>query len=439
MGWLVRTLTLALFASPLFPQQFSSETFSQEATMARWAQAHATPLGDLDSAAGRVNLAFLSGLVGSARLLGLGEARHGIHEALLLRNLIFRYLAENLGFTAIALETDFAEALAIDDYVTATGAEGGKEGAEPSRELVASVWSIGAPQAWEENRQLIQWMRRYNSRPGAKRQIHFYGLEMMGHSLAIARPLPQRPFEAALDYMSHADPLSAQAFREQLTPLLAALANGPYAEGEGVRNPYDAMGTERQNALTLITGDLVSLFERRHVEWIAKTSELAYHRGYRSALNARALDADFRARGWWISRRGDRNQRDATSAQNLSWALDREGPQGRILFVAHNVHVATSKRECKDPRSVRSTSLGEHLKQMMGNDVVVIATVQGAGAGEFSAGLSCVGPDTLHGALPEAGLPAAFLDLGEATPRLRDGFDAALFLDKTIPARECEC
>lgn len=306
----------------------------------RWARAHAISLSSVEPQAPLSELGFLREWVGSAKVVGLGEAAHGKHEFLALRNRLFRYLVENLGFTAIALETDFAEAMRIDDYVT------GKMALTP--ELVASVWSFGAPQAWAENHSLIEWMRAWNARQAPGRQIHFYGLEMMGHNLSIPRPLPGRALDAALEYLEEVDPPQADAMRRRVGPLLEKISSRPYVIDGHAPNPYDELGVDAQNALTAHIADLVSLFQRRRVEWSDRSSPREYERAYRSSLNAQALDADFRVRGWWLSRFGDRNQRAATSAENLLWTLSMGG-SGRVFLFYHGSHLAMPGRSALSP------------------------------------------------------------------------------------------
>src|SRR5688572_29544542 len=135
-----------------------------------------------NSAAGRQ---FLERVIGKARVVALGEAHHGGREFLILRNSVFRYLVETMGFSAIAVESDFALATSIDDYVMGQG--------ELSDALVASVFSFAAPQAWRENRELLEWLRAYNARAEGRRKVRFYGLEMMGHVLQTSHPAADRP------------------------------------------------------------------------------------------------------------------------------------------------------------------------------------------------------------------------------------------------------
>ena len=56
--------------------------------------------------------------------------------------------------------------------------------------------------------------------------------------------------------------------------------------------------------------------------------------------------------------------RDAYMAENVSWILDREGPQAKIVLWAHNFHVSV------DPVSART--MGSHLRQQYQDDMVIV-------------------------------------------------------------------
>lgn len=398
-----------------------------EAAAVSWAQSNAVALSSTRMEADVRDLQFLPGLVGAARVVSFGEAMHGGHEFLGLRNRIFAFLVERMGFTAIAAETGFAESMLVDDYVRGEG--------ELSNEVVAAVFSFGAPRAWQENLELIEWMRAHNAAPGVQRKIGFYGLEMMGHVSVPDQPFARRAADAALGYVAVIDPQEAERFGNRLGPLLRKLTS----------SQYGGLMREEQDMLTLALGDLVSLYQRRHVQWIARSSALEYYRGLRNALNARNLDADFRASGWWIGRHGDRDQRDASSAASLRWVLDREGPRGRVFVFAHNAHV----REAAQSQSGTTfTSMGEHLDAALGEDLITIGSVYKDGEH----------PMSINAMLDEVGLPLFALDFAalarspEAAAwwnqtrslhqqsreyRLNaiENFDALIFVDAVTPAQ----
>jgi erythromycin esterase len=121
-----------------------------------WFAEHASP----------VTRAALSRSIGTASVVGLGEAVHGAHEQFALKARVLRYLVEHEGFRSIAWEEDWTTGLRIDDYVT--------DGRGHPRSLVS-----GMTGQWRSREmvRLLRWLRAFNvGRPGADR-VRFVGIE----------------------------------------------------------------------------------------------------------------------------------------------------------------------------------------------------------------------------------------------------------------------
>ncbi len=90
--------------------------------------------------------------IGPARVVGLGEATHGTSEFFSLKDRIFRFLVEKMGFTVFAMETPWQSGLVIDRYVTTS------EG-DPHAALAGTfaVWDN------QEVLDLIEWIPRTTS------------------------------------------------------------------------------------------------------------------------------------------------------------------------------------------------------------------------------------------------------------------------------------
>src|SRR5688572_21563080 len=61
--------------------------------------------------------------IGDARFVLLGEATHGTHEFYRARAEITKRLVEEKGFTVVAWEADWPDALRVNRYVRGTGAD----------------------------------------------------------------------------------------------------------------------------------------------------------------------------------------------------------------------------------------------------------------------------------------------------------------------------
>lgn len=400
------------------------------------------PLKTLEPGNGFDDLQPLEAIIGSARVIGVAEGTHGAHEFLALRNRLFEYAVEKLGVTAIAVETGFTESIAVDDYVL---------GLQPmSDEVVRSAFSWHES-GYAENRQLLEWMRAYNTRPQTCRPLHFYGIDLSGPRPGGIYEHARIAVDGALAYVRGVDPGDDKKLRSRLTPLL----------GRFNVDGYGALKPGERDALTATLADLVSLFERRAVMWTERTSALAYGRASRNAAVARHLDANFRTAGWGfrIDGGGDLNQRDAAMADTVRWILEREarraggereerwergeretgecaGWRGRVLLFAATAHL--NKLHGVSERHNRPwTPLGAHLRLALGADFVSIGAFFAGNTEGFPYGQ--LRPAWLANpsgeVLKRYGSPRFVLDLRKETDASPQSFDAAIFLDGVTPAK----
>jgi erythromycin esterase-like protein len=105
----------------------------------------------------------------SVELLGFGEALHGGEDLLILRNRLFQRLVEAHGYSAIAIESSFPRASVVNEYVAGRG--------PASFEAVAETGFSHGFGRLEANRELVEWMRRYNAGPSHRVKLQFYGFD----------------------------------------------------------------------------------------------------------------------------------------------------------------------------------------------------------------------------------------------------------------------
>jgi erythromycin esterase len=325
-----------------------------------WADEHAITLTSIEPGQGFSDLQPLKQIIGDARVVALGEGRHGIHEFLAFRNRLFEFLVEEMEFTAIAVESGYSESITVDDYVLGTS--------DDSTEAALNVFSFAGPNAFVENEQLIDWMREYNTRPSSKRKIRFYGIDLSGgHSGGWINS--RRALDAALVYIDRVDTDLIKQVRQSIEPFLEYFND----------RDYHRLTPDERNTLTASINDLIDIFERQRVVLIAGTSALDYHRAYRHAVAARQLDGGFRVEplpdadpSEWLP---GIMARDAAMADNVRWVVDQEGTDGRVLLFAHNGHVRKYRNIMEaDPiwgSATPPTMMGEYLHSMLKNEMVV--------------------------------------------------------------------
>ncbi|MFC0849236.1 erythromycin esterase family protein [Streptomyces noboritoensis] len=145
-------LTLGVFTAAA-PAARAAEPPTPERQLARSAQ----PLDDLRP---------LGRMVGSADIVGLGEATHNSHEFFATKQRVFQYLVEKKGFTTFALETAWSSGMRVNAYVL--HGEG-----DPERIVREEFQSSYAMWQTREYLDLIRWMRGYNLHH--ERKVQFMG------------------------------------------------------------------------------------------------------------------------------------------------------------------------------------------------------------------------------------------------------------------------
>lgn len=431
---MVTLLCLLAYASAAQEPEKPQRGASAE-QVAEWLGTHATPLAGVTVTDDFSDLAPLRDVIGDARVVGFGEAMHNTHEFWSFRNRLSAYLVTQLGFTAIALETGFLDSILADDYI---------QGENVERDSAARAVFSWSNSVYAENQELLDWLRRYNAAQPAGRRVRLYGLEMLSCGEFDGRAL----IEAALAFVRQVDPIAAARLTQGLEPLLPSFNEAGHV-------------TANSSQTMLLLGavhDLATVFEHRQVDWIARTSSLAYQRAYHQVVVAQQLLAYLRVGG---------EGRDVADAQNLRWVLEREGPKGRVFVFAHNGHLSKRAALTKVARTVRSP-MGELLRDSLGDDMVVIGSLFDQGTARELFGLygpvnttysvAASAPDSLNAVFAKA-RPAPFLvDLRQLSnftavdqwfsqPRnvrhvagydaydIRASFDALLFVGNVSPQR----
>ena len=269
----------------------------------------------------------LGDAIGTASVVGVGEATHGTREFFQLKHRLFEYLATRRGFTTFAFEADQAECRKIEDYVQ------GKMPADVSAHEVVEALSLTV---WhgDEVVDLVDWMHDYNATADARGvpRLHFVGFDMQSWWPA------RRELIGFLDHVDHAASKT----------LDAAIAS---IEIDGPMTSVPAATHAAVDAALAVAGRVVAAHADDPSAATAArdvTSMLQWH--------AYALDPTDRTR-------------DRAMADNLV-ALHVAAPHDKMMVWAHNYHVG---------RYAEVPSMGSHLTKTLGRDYISLGFVLGDG------------------------------------------------------------
>lgn len=379
-----------------------------------WARKNAVPVSLASDVPRQPYLERLQKATVDARIVAIGEAQRRVEEFYQFRSRLFRSLVMNGGFTALAMETGFVEAMQLNDYVTGRGPE-------PTDWQKWFTNGYGDEAALQSD---LRWVRAYNREPTHTRKIHFYGIDLM-----VPYSSPLTALTATFEYLDRVDTsfASAPTRKALLLTVQDFLGSGDTRANVAVSfRRYTQVPEPQRNAYTAHLADLIARFDANRLDYIARSSEVAFAWARHAALVARQLDNAYRA----MLAGGAPEQRDGTGLmwplrdaammENLTFALEREGASGRLVVWAHNAHI--SKGSVPSTRSETDVirlweagpRLGMHLDAAFGKQYFAIGSTfyEGESGWQRSRGPAECG--TVAGELARIDLDTFLLDLRSA-------------------------
>ena len=352
-------------AQPVTPR---TDPATAEETVAELKQ-RAVPLEDLSG---------FGAAVGDARMVALGEATHGLREFVEIKQRLLEYLVRDKGFTVLAVEATWPEAMDINRYIK-TG-----EG-DPQAALAAlDGWRWRS----QEMLDLVEWMRHYNQAPDTHAKVTVTSYDMQA-----ARPA----VEQVLDYLDGHSPGDAGG------------ADAAYAGALELDQRRDRVFDDKAESAADQAAKVIQTLDARRAELIRKSSPEAW----RDARQAAA--AVFNACTMRIPGKGPA-YREEMMAANVEWLASEVYRGEKMVLWSDNEHVRSGVA------AGRPKSMGAWLREPYGSGMYVVGFAFARGrlraAGIDGGNLTGVGEYPAPGAegsgdsiLALAGMPSFFLHL----------------------------
>ncbi len=394
----------------------------------------------------------LDQLIGEARVVALGESMHRVHEFLAVRHRLLRYLVERHGFTALAIESGFAEGLGVQRWIS--GDQG--DAAEVAR--VGMTYHFGS---CSESVSLLEDLR-------ADGRVRFFGLDVSASGAGGPRPLDE-----AARLLDIVDPGYAEMVRREILPLFGYLPpnDGGIAWAAPALHAYLDLPAADRDALTAAIARLTTRIEALWPQYAADAGGDIAWTLRRLADSARFgvgfLTAMIERRAGGIT---PSSARDALMARTVHALLERGE---RVLVVAANGHIQRSPMLAPPLVTEPFPTMGTHLAASLGDDYVSIATTFGSGevwlhrpapdsrpghSVPFTQWLDAAAPGSLDALLASPAIAFGFLSWrdrcgddpivrlidatrstmngdGEILSTPRTAFDAAIHVDTITPWR----
>ncbi|MCU1378569.1 MAG: Erythromycin esterase [Acidimicrobiales bacterium] len=267
-------------------------------------------------------------LVGDAHFVLLGEASHGTHEFYEARARMTRWLIEEKGFCAVAVEGDWPDAYRVNRYVRARGDDGDAEEALRDFERFPT-WM------WRNSVVLdfVGWLRQHNDRLGRDEEakVGFYGLDL--YSLF-------RSIQEVISYLERVDPLAAARARERYSCF-------DHYRGEAQDYGFAAAFGAGESCEQQVVDQLVEL-HRHGADYAGSGDVIAADELFYAEQNARTVQ---NAEEYYRSMFGDRasswNLRDEHMVDTLDALVghlsQQRGEPAKVVVWAHNSHVGDAR------------------------------------------------------------------------------------------------
>lgn len=341
--------------------------------------------GDFNAAVDRM----IALLGDGVSVLGFGEGLHGGDEFLTLRNRLFQRLVEAHGFTAITLEISDRRARLVEEYVAGRGPA-------TYEAIQDDGFDYGAGR-YAANRELVEWMKRYNADPAHPTKLSFYGT--IPSEQGEKTESPRWALELVLAYLQSVDREAAARHAAIIQPLVGADADweGPAAaimaeimaqllggstaeSATAAPDAAHAFGiSPRAQALRLAVENLAFELQLRRPELVAKSGRARFNGALHDAACARNLLAIHAA----LARRESLDtlvsMRDAMAGEHLAYIADAEG-RGRVLVHLHSSHLRRTKTRLP---WYAFWPTGAHLDQLLGERFAVIGGAVGISEANF--------------------------------------------------------
>ena len=276
-------------------------------------------------------------IVGGAEFVGVGEAIHtsgGFYE---MKDRIFRYLVEQMGFRALGMETGFIRADRVEQYIQ-TGQGTAEAAAMP---FITVVWRSNEVLA------MVKWMREWNVAHPDDR-VHFYGFDIQAQALANAT--------AVIDVL-HAMGITDDDSR--ITGIHACDGVDAFYFLDGL--PYPPELYQQCDAALTATAAYFDANEKE-IERVTSADTLAYARVHLVGQQTWQEEIFYYDDGMRSGRARDRGM--AYVAQALR---DIRFPHARTMLWAHNAHMAKNG----STNAYVDVDMGTYLTQDLGDQKYV--------------------------------------------------------------------
>lgn len=320
-------------------------------------------------------------MIGSASIVGLGEANHGSREIFTMKHRVVEFLVTEMGFTTLVLEENWGSALQLDHYVL-TG-----EG-NPSEYLMPLFQT-------QEIVEMLEWMREYNADPKNKKKLRVVGMDVQN--------VNENVYDEIRQYVKKYKPDLLPRVTENMEEL---------AEATKDLDTYSALPQDIQEKHQEQAKEITEILEQNKKHLNGQSKEFA-----RIKQHAKVIE---QFTGMYINFSENPSEvflrHDIAMFENAKWAHEQ---LGKTIVWGHNGHIAKNNIL----PDVYPKLSGQHLLEHYDKKYVTIGT--SFGKGDYNAyslenkivpvTIESNDPKTFNHTLDQVSKDQYFVDLRNAT------------------------
>jgi erythromycin esterase len=293
----------------LSPSQYRKKLEQEEKdkeAFQHWITQNTNPVFTVDAGKGYEDLQPLKSVLKNVRVVGMGESTHGTSEFFRFKHRMFEFLVKEMGYSSFYLEASVSRCRYINDYVLY-----GKGSLDTATSIQGFVtWRV------EEFRDLIEWVRQYNSSVSGNDKVTFKGFDLQVNNLA---------WKGLGDFYRQVNP----GFVHTLDSLKVSYDTAINWSNNMAKS---AEGSQMLRSLYPLCKDIMSdLLLRQGQYEFAAGAELFNE----NLMNIKLIVQEIES-----FKDGYNDRRDYYMAQNIMQLLNEEKPGSKVMVWAHNMHIA---------------------------------------------------------------------------------------------------
>jgi len=298
-------------------------------------------------------------MIGDARIIGVTEGTHGMNEPLDFRNSLIKYLVKENHIKVIAFESGLIESRQVNAYIN---------GESLDLDSVLNNCITCTFGQFEQNRELLLWLREINESRTPENKVQFYGFDMSGCAPNPALENSSFALSEALKYFEEVDVEKFNDLGKKLIPFIDHLRLDDSPDDPKIQ--FFDLSEDKKIKLNELIDELIETLRENKEMYVNKSGGENYLWGMQSAICAKQ-NIQFLTN--MLNPSQEYSVREKSMLENLQWILEIEKDE-KILLFAHLAHLSKDiyVLNAEGKNVMPNNQFGEYINEHYGSEYTVI-------------------------------------------------------------------